>query len=242
MKPVTIFRHVGAEGPGYLETILQRQRIPYQLIAIDQNQAVPDRVSDSSGLVFMGGSMSVNDPLPWIAQELALIRQARDVSMPVIGHCLGGQLISKALGGNVVANPVREIGWHDVMTVNSPVSAARRYWLKNIPARFTAFHWHGETFTLPDGADLLLTGQHCRHQAFAIDNMLAMQCHVEMTATMVETWSDLFVDQLAPVSETLQSREQIRDRLEARVAALNVVADQLYDNWIRCLLQTESKA
>jgi GMP synthase-like glutamine amidotransferase len=222
MKPVTIFRHVGAEGPGYLETILQRQRIPYQLIAIDQNQAVPDRVSDSSGLVFMGGSMSVNDPLPWIAQELALIRQARDVSMPVIGHCLGGQLISKALG--------------------SPVSAARRYWLKNIPARFTAFHWHGETFTLPDGADLLLTGQHCRHQAFAIDNMLAMQCHVEMTATMVETWSDLFVDQLAPVSETLQSREQIRDRLEARVAALNVVADQLYDNWIRCLLQTESKA
>ena len=114
MKPLYIFRHIDCEGPGYLAEVLERKGIPWQLIAIDTDVAVPHSIDGCSGLVFMGGPMSVNDDLPWIGQELALIRAAQTAGLPVLGHCLGGQLISKALGGEITANPVREIGWHPV--------------------------------------------------------------------------------------------------------------------------------
>ena len=104
MKPLTIFRHIACEGPGYLDRVLKRCSIPYRLVRIDLNEAVPRDLEETSGLVFMGGPMSVNDPLPWISQELELIQAAQACGLPVLGHCLGGQLISKALGGTVSAN------------------------------------------------------------------------------------------------------------------------------------------
>ena len=112
MRPLTIFRHIACEGPAYLAAVLDRHAIPWQLVKIDENEPVPDTLDDCSGLVFMGGPMSVNDPLPWIERELSLIRRAQAENMPVLGHCLGGQLICKALGGTISANPVKEIGWH----------------------------------------------------------------------------------------------------------------------------------
>ena len=119
MKPLYIFRHIECEGPGYLGEVLTRLAIPSEIIAIDKDDPVPADIEDCSGLVFMGGPMSVNDPLPWIDRELELIRQAHAQEMPVLGHCLGGQLISKALGGTVNANPVREIGWHSVRKLHN---------------------------------------------------------------------------------------------------------------------------
>ena len=101
MEPILIFRHVACEGPGYLAEFLDRQQFPYSMICIDRNDPIPESLPDTSGLVFMGGGMSVNDDLPWIDQEMRLIRQAVDKNMPVLGHCLGGQLICKALGGQI---------------------------------------------------------------------------------------------------------------------------------------------
>ena len=101
MKPVAIFRQSPAEGPGYLSTFLDSHHIPWQLIKIDAGEDPPSTINQFSGLVFMGGSMSVNDDLPWIGSELKLIRQAVSSDIPLLGHCFGGQLISKALGGVV---------------------------------------------------------------------------------------------------------------------------------------------
>ena len=114
MNPVAIFRHFPIEGPGYFATFLELHGIPWQLIRIDAGDAVPSDISAFSGLAFMGGPMSVNDELPWIAPVLALIRAAQVADMPVLGHCLGGQLMAKALGGTVSRNPVKEIGWGEV--------------------------------------------------------------------------------------------------------------------------------
>ena len=111
MKPIAIFRHAKTEGPGYFATFLDQHSIPCQLIAIDQGEAVPERADAYSGLCLMGGPMSVNDPLPWITQMCALIREADREDIPVIGHCLGGQLMSKAFGGVISASPTKEIGW-----------------------------------------------------------------------------------------------------------------------------------
>ena len=171
MKPVRIFRHVANEGPGYFAEVLERRDIPYQMIHIDQGETVPPEVEDVSGLVFMGGSMSVNDDLPWIAEELALIRRAAEAGVPVLGHCLGGQLISKALGGVVSANAVKEVGWHSVQRADNKPA---RDWLDTLPQEFEVFHWHGETFSLPQDATLLLTSPACAHQAFVWRNMLVI--------------------------------------------------------------------
>ena len=153
MKPVAIFRFAPIEGPGYLAEFLDAHHIPWQMICIDAGEAVPHGASVYSGLVFMGGPMSVNDDLPWIAPVLALIREAVEQDIPLLGHCLGGQLISKALGGVVSRNSVKEIGWGEV-TVAENDSA--HHWFGGVKD-FTAFHWHGETFSLPNGHDKDIT-------------------------------------------------------------------------------------
>jgi GMP synthase-like glutamine amidotransferase len=233
MRPLTIFRHIACEGPAYLAEVLDRHAVPWRLVRIDENEPVPDTLDDCSGLVFMGGPMSVNDPLPWIEQELALIRMAQAGNMPVLGHCLGGQLICKALGGTIRANPVKEIGWHTVRKCNTPAAAQ---WLAGVPDEATLFHWHGETFSIPDGAEILLESEHCAHQAFAIGNTLAMQCHVEMLPPMVSEWAALYAHELQETGTTVQSAEQMTADLPARISAARQVADTLYQRWLAPLL------
>src|SRR4051812_2337372 len=111
MKPVAIFRTSRSEGPGYFATYLERRSIPWEIVPLDEGVSVPRDPRGFSGLVFMGGPMSVNDDLPWIAPALELVREAVRKDVPALGHCLGGQLMSKALGGAVRRNPVKEIGW-----------------------------------------------------------------------------------------------------------------------------------
>ena len=156
--------------------------------------------------------MSVNDPLPWVDAELRLIRQAQQADLPVLGHCLGGQLIAKALGATVQANAVREIGWHAVQQ-----SASSSPWLAGLPVSFAAFHWHGETFGIPEGAVHLLESQWCRHQAFSCGRILALQFHVEMTEAMVKEWANLYREELANPSASIQSHDAMISDLDLHV-------------------------
>ena len=208
-----------------------RHGLRHRTLRIDAGDAIPESIADASGLVFMGGPMSVNDPLPWIPKVLKLIRNADVQGLPVLGHCLGGQLLSKALGGRVTRARIKEIGWLPVSAVPSPES---RHWLGGLPPRFEVFHWHGETFSLPPGATHLLSSRHCRHQAFVRGKHLGLQCHVEMTADMVRTWSQDGAREIAVAgpSATVQPRAQMLISLPRRVAALHAVADTLYTRWI----------
>ena len=126
MKPVAIFRHSPTEGPGYCATYLDGKQIRWTQVALDLGEPVPRDPRSYSGLVFMGGPMSVNDELPWIPPVLDLIRAAVGADVPVLGHCLGGQLMSKALGGTVGRNPVKEIGWGEVTAADHPLA---QHWL-----------------------------------------------------------------------------------------------------------------
>lgn len=230
MNPVAIFRHVPTEGPGHLAGFLDAHGIPWQLIRIDANDAVPEDVTGYSGLVFMGGPMSVNDDLPWIPQVLQLIRRAIGRDVPVLGHCLGGQLIAKALGGMVVLNRYKEIGWGEVEVEDNNTA---RSWFGSVGA-FDAFHWHGETFSLPSGAAPVLTNRHCTNQAFAVGKHLALQCHVEMTAEMIDTWCKLGAHELAAsaASPAVQTAQAIQAATPEKLPQLHVVADRLYGRWI----------
>ncbi len=235
MKPVVIFRHYATEGPGYFATYLERHGVPWQLVKIDAGDAVPSDPRQYSGIGFMGGPMSANDDLPWIHEALALIRRAVDAGVPVVGHCLGGQLMAKALGGSVTRNPVKEIGWGEVSVAEG---AEAQRWLGAAPRTFPAFHWHGETFAIPPGATRVLSSAHCVNQAFALGKHFGMQCHVEMTAQLVRDWCRDWgreVDRLAARVPSVQTPDEMTADLDARIAALNAVADCVYAEWTRSL-------
>jgi len=230
MKPIAIFRHVPHEGPGYLGEFLDERQITWQLIAIDAGDAVPPSAEAYSGLVFMGGPMSVNDDLPWIPPVLALIRDAVARDIPVLGHCLGGQLISKALGGTVSRNPVKEIGWGEVTVADNDTA---RSWFGDIQ-NFQAFHWHGETFSLPQGAVHLLSSAYCANQAWAAGKHLALQCHVEMTAAMIASWCEVGVEEIASASASpaVQSVTEMQRQTPSELPRMQKVAERLYSFWI----------
>ena len=227
MKPVAIFRHTRGEGPGYFATFLDAHSVPWQLVKIDENEPVPASPDDFGGLCFMGGPMSVNDDLPWIPQSLALIRAAVAKDIPVIGHCLGAQLMAKALGGSVGRNPVKELGWGDI-EVCDPAATA---WLGDIKT-IAAFHWHGETFTIPVGATRILGNRFCANQAFVMGSHLGMQCHVEMGEDMIRAWSRHWAEENAPASASVQTPEQMCEDMGKRIAAMRTAADRLYTRWI----------
>ncbi|MES1982425.1 MAG: type 1 glutamine amidotransferase [Pseudomonadota bacterium] len=229
MKPIAIFRHAATEGPGYLADFLDAHALPWQLIAIDAGAAVPHDVDDYAGLVFMGGPMSVNDDLPWIPRVLALIRQAVAQDVPVLGHCLGGQLMTRALGGTVTRNPVKEIGWAAVTRADNVVA---HHWFGNAPG-FEAFHWHGETFSLPPGATHLLSSRHCPHQAYAMGKHLALQCHVEMTAEMIQSWCAVGAPEIsAAAGPAVQPVHIIQAQTGEKLPQLHAVARHIYQRWI----------
>ena len=234
MKPVAIFRHATTEGPGYFAGFLDECAIPWQLICIDAGDAVPQDAKAFSGLVFMGGPMSVNDDLPWILQVLALIREAVACDIPVLGHCLGGQLISKALGGVVTRNPVKEIGWGKTTVSDNATASA---WFGEIRA-FDSFHWHGETFSLPQGAIPILSSAHCANQAFALGKHLAMQCHVEMTAAMIREWCEVGAGEITAngSSPAVQSAGSMQAQMAGKLPQLHAAARQLYQQWIKGLV------
>ena len=229
MKPVAIFRHFRTEGPGYFATFLDRRSIPWQLVCIDEQDAVPAGIERFSGLVFMGGPMSVNDPLPWVAQSCDLIRAAVAADIPVLGHCLGGQLIAKALGGDITKAPVKEIGWGAVRVLCSDESQA---WFGDLTG-FETFHWHGETFSIPPGAARLLESDHCANQAYALGKVFGMQCHVEMTEEMILQWCQDGAAEIATSdSPAVQSADAMQSDMGPRIATLNAVADRIYSRWI----------
>lgn len=235
MKPVAIFRHSPTEGPGYFAIFLEQQGIPWKLIALDEGENVPAAVDDFSGLCFMGGPMSVNDPLPWIEPVCALIREAVAKNTPVIGHCLGGQLMSKALGGSVVGNPVKEIGWSEASGEDDAVA---RQWLGQLAGKNgTVFQWHGETFSIPSGASRLFTNTHCANQMFVLGPHLGMQCHVEMTPEMITTWCEQWATEALSVADqaSVQTPEIMQSEIPERLPVMRQLSEQLYSTWIKGL-------
>jgi GMP synthase-like glutamine amidotransferase len=233
MKPVAIFRHAHTEGAGFFAQFLAQHAIPWQMILVDQGEAVPVDASAYSGLVFMGGPMSVNDDLPWISKVLALIRDAYAKDISLLGHCLGGQLLSRALGGVVTRNPVKELGWGKVIVSEND---AARAWFGDI-RQFDSFHWHGETFSLPPGAIHLLSSPYCANQAWASGKHLAMQCHVEMTEQMIRDWCREGADEVSASasSPAVQSTQVMQAQMGSKLPELHRVAGQLYRHWLKGL-------
>lgn len=233
MRPVAIFRFSPTETPGRFGAWLTQQKIPWELVPLDEGKPVPASPAAYSGIGMMGGPMSVNDQLPWVAPLCTLLRDAMSDGVPVIGHCLGGQLMAKALGARVKRMELPEIGWLHVDVCDR---GARREWFGGLP-RFAAFQWHYDAFELPSMATRILTNDVAVNQAFVIDDRhVGFQCHIEMTRDLVETWCRLGANELpARSSAHRQSAADLQSDLDARLAALGEVADGVYARWAQGL-------
>ncbi len=233
MKPVRIFRHVACEPPGYLGTCLEARSCPYEVVCLDEGIAVPRDLEAVAALVFMGGPGNVNEPTGWMQQEMELIRHARTYGLPLLGICLGAQLICKALGGSVMPAATLEVGWHAVEQV---ADASATGWFAGLPARFEVFQWHAHTYTIPPGAVPLLRGRCAEQQAFALDNILAMQFHLEITPASIQGLTQRFSGDIEHVSDCVQSAAVITADLAARTSRLYKIADVVFDRWAQQLV------
>jgi GMP synthase-like glutamine amidotransferase len=148
-----------------------------------------------------------------------------------LGHCLGGQLIAKAMGATVAQNHVPEIGWHTASRYDNTDSNT---WLQEFDEDIELFHWHFESFSLPSGASPLLKNSFCEYQGFVKDNTLALQCHIEMTENMVKVWVEKNRDKLVE-SASMQTADYMLQDLSARIDKLNNIAEKIYSHWIKAL-------
>jgi GMP synthase-like glutamine amidotransferase len=235
LKPIAIFRYARTEGPGHFATFLAENGLEFTLVRLDENEPVPRSAEAFSGLGFMGGPMSANDEYPWTGPVLSLMREAVDKRVPVIGHCLGGQMLARALGGTVTRADIKEIGW---VPVTADRTATAREWLDGTTA-FDTFEWHEDTFTIPPGGERILTGKTCVNQAYVVDGLhLGMQCHVEVNAEMIDTWCRIGItdiDQNFGKSPAVQDAVTIRTLMKTNLPVLTATATKLYTRWMQNL-------
>jgi len=180
---IAIFQHVSSEPAGYFETVFTENHIPYEYIRLYKTGEVP--ATSATHFMFMGGPMSVNDEqeLPYLKEEKVLIRDAVQQGRPVLGICLGAQLIASAFGARVYPY-IQETGWHRL--VREPVTEEI---FSVFPEQFQVFQLHGETFDLPAGAQLLCTGAAVKNQAFSYKTATGLQFHLELTDTIIREWT-----------------------------------------------------
>lgn len=177
---IHIFQHAPFEGPGYIESWIKENNHHLTITKFYEPFKIPDHAG-FDWLVVMGGPMGVYDDqkFPWLKDEKNFIQEAAQSGKTVIGICLGAQLIASALGAKVYPNKTKEIGWFPLE--KTPAGRANNL-LKDLPDRFVTFHWHGDTFDLPKGADHLVKTDNCSNQAFVYnEKVIGLQFHLEVT-------------------------------------------------------------
>jgi len=231
VKPVLVLQHLHFDSPAYLGSWLRQRGIVHELRNTEAGDPFPASIEGYAALAILGGAMSANDPLPSLRHAETLIRQAVAGDVPVIGHCLGGQLMARALGARVAASPAPEIGWVPMSIDDDPQA---RLWFGE-QTETTVMHWHYEAFDLPPGARRLATSAACPNQAFAIGPHLAMQFHIEIDEEKLLRWSaDREPAWLKAQGRhaSVQAAEAMRAEGARRMEAHQALASRIYARWL----------
>lgn len=232
MGSVLILQHLVDDGPAYLGDWLAGEGVPVDLRCTEAGDPFPGTLGHARALAVLGGAMSANDELHTLRQAERLILEAIDRGIPVIGHCLGGQLMARALGARVMPSDAPEIGWLPITRLDSPVAAD---WFGPDPLP-QVFQWHYEAFTLPEGAQPLATSPTCPVQAFALGPHLAMQFHVEQDAAKLARWTQVHEDEYPQAQRdhpaTVHGPAAMLAEAPQRLAAQQRLAARLYQRWL----------
>jgi GMP synthase-like glutamine amidotransferase len=230
--PVLVLQHLHNDGPAYLGTWLRARGVDWVLRNAQGGDPFPESIDGFAALAILGGAMSANDPLPTLRHSERLILEAMARDVPVLGHCLGGQLMARALGARVTASPAPEIGWVPMQVLDDDLA---RDWFGRA-GEHVVMHWHYEAFDLPPGARRLAGSAACANQAFAIGPHLAMQFHVEIDAPKLDAWSaeasDAWRRAAAAHPATVQDGGTMRARGVHEMARHQALADRIYGRWL----------
>lgn len=222
---VHVLQHASFEGIGSMEPWLLERGASIGYSHLYRGDSLPE-LEGLDLIIVMGGPMSVNDEaeLPWLVAEKKLIRDAILQSVPMLGVCLGAQLMANAMGARVYPVGQREIGWFDIEAATGANDTFQ------FPKCMKAFHWHGETFDLPAAAVRLAGSALCENQAFQLGwHAIGLQCHLEVTRAGVEAFITHCGDELVP-DTFVQSAEEIRKASRADYAAIQIVIEDVLEH------------
>ena len=220
---VHILQHVPFEGVGSMASWLDAHETDVTCTRFFKDDVLP-RLRDLDLVIILGGPMSVNDEstLSWLRPEKQFIRDAVEQKIPLLGVCLGSQLIASALGGRVYQNAHREIGWFPIEATTHPAEDNFRF-----PERCLVFHWHGETFDLPSGAVRLARSEGCKNKAFQIGkHVIGLQFHIETTPESVRTLVGNCCGDLVP-GPYVQTEGEMQQVAPAAYTQINAIMGDL---------------
>ena len=229
---VWVLQHLAPETPGVLGEVLAAAGWSVRVCRVDRGERLPPVDDALAGLVVMGGPMGVYETAqyPWLRDELAFVRRAVDAGRPVLGVCLGSQLLAAALGAEVKPGPRQEIGWFPITLTDA---AADDPLLRGLPPTLTVAHWHGDVFTLPPGATLLAGSALTAHQVFRYGACAyGFLCHLEFTPAMVATMAETFADELRAAG--VDGAALVR-AAPTRLAALDPHRRLVFSRWLALL-------
>lgn len=221
-------QHICCETAGKIENVLQARGFSTTRVQIFKGHQVPRELGGAASLVILGGPMGVyeGERYPFLRQEAGLIEEALKSGKPVLGICLGSQLLASVLGARVKRGEKKEIGWHPVRLTESAATDA--LW-KEIASPFIAYHWHGDVFDLPSGSVSLASSDLTPCQAFRHgDNAYGFVFHMEVTETIVRDMVRVFADELR--AEELDGEEILRQAKE-HLQALNQIGETVFQRW-----------
>ena len=233
MPRLLVFRHVAYEVLGTLDPLLKDAGFRIKYVNFERHPDAEPSLEGYDGLIVLGGPMNVDevDKYHNLKTEVNIIREAVEKELPILGICLGSQLLAKALGAKVRKNPEKEIGWYEI----SPTKKGQKDPLiSNFMQEEKIFQWHGDTFELPDGAKLLASSPLCKNQAFRYgENVYGFQFHLEVDTPMIERW--LRVPENCKEIENLNGKidpEQIRVETPDYISRLNELSNSVFGNFI----------
>lgn len=221
-------QHVRCETLGIIGEALESRDILYRYVRSFEEQAVPPEMGEAAGLIVMGGPMGVYEEAayPFLAREMRLIERALLEGKPVLGICLGSQLLAAALGTRVGPGKRREIGWHTVRLHEG--AKADPLWA-GAPDSFTAFHWHGDVFPLPKDSVLLASSERTACQAFRYgQHAYGILFHMEFNRGMIQEMTDAFADELEEAGE---NGAEVVKRARDYLAPLQGIGKTVFDRW-----------
>jgi len=192
-----IVQHVSGEDLGLLKDKLINNGWELDNRSMDiPGTSLPENLDGYHAFIILGGPMGAyeEDVYPYLNQVEELVREAAAKDIPTVGICLGGQIIARALGAEVGPNPEKEIGWSPLNILGDGQASQLFY---GLPEILSVFQWHGDTFSLPQGAVLLASSDVCPNQAFVYhQNIWALQFHLEVNPDMIKNWTELYHDEL----------------------------------------------
>lgn len=224
------FQHVEFEGLGNIETWISKKGHQLSVTRFFADDPLPN-LEDMDYLLVMGGPMGANDEAihPWMAGEKRFIKGATDKGIRVLGICLGAQLIASALGAKVFRNKHKEIGWFPVQLTPDGLASP---FFSGLSPEFLVFHWHGDTFGLPEGARHLAENNACKNQAFSFQNhVLALQFHLDVRESDIADWVKNAGEKLKP-GNYIQTPDEIlsrKDQLAVIEKKLHEVLDRFLE-------------